>query len=184
MGAGGGGSLPVSIIQDISSQALAPQKGQHLFPGLVLRWSCHARPLANPAHSAQVSNSLLTCLLHACSPTGPSGPSEGAQVRGQGVRCYCPLLASFRIFHGLYSSMSSDSATPRTDYSLPSSSVHGILQARILEWVAFPLSQGIFPTQGSNPGLPHCRRILYQLSHQGSPRILEWVAYPFFSGSS
>ena len=36
------------------------------------------------------------------------------------------------------------------------------------------LLQGIFPTQGSNPGLPCCRRILYQLSHQGSPRILEW----------
>ena len=33
--------------------------------------------------------------------------------------------------------------------------------------------QGIFPTQGSNPGLPHCRRILYQLSHRGSPGILE-----------
>ena len=32
------------------------------------------------------------------------------------------------------------------------------------------LLQGIFPTQGSNPGLPHCRRILYQLSHQGSPQ--------------
>ena len=46
------------------------------------------------------------------------------------------------------------------------------------------LLQGIFPTQGSNPGLPHCRRILYQLSHKGSPRILEWVAYPFSSGSS
>ena len=30
--------------------------------------------------------------------------------------------------------------------------------------------QGIFPTQGLNPGLPHCRQILYQLSHQGSPR--------------
>ena len=29
--------------------------------------------------------------------------------------------------------------------------------------------QGIFPTQELNPGLPHCRRILYQLSHQGSP---------------
>ena len=39
------------------------------------------------------------------------------------------------------------------------------------------LLQGIFPTQGSNPSLPHCGRILYQLSHQGSPRILEWVAY-------
>ena len=31
------------------------------------------------------------------------------------------------------------------------------------------LLQGIFPTQGSNPGLPHCRQTLYQLSHQGSP---------------
>ena len=40
------------------------------------------------------------------------------------------------------------------------------------------LLQGIFPTKGSNPGLPHCRQIFYQLSHQGSPRILEWVAYP------
>ena len=40
------------------------------------------------------------------------------------------------------------------------------------------LLQGIFPTEGSNPGLPHCRWILYQLSHKGSPRILEWVAYP------
>ena len=39
--------------------------------------------------------------------------------------------------------------------------------------------QGIFPTQGSNPGLLRCRRSLYQLSHKGSPRILEWVAYPF-----
>ena len=33
--------------------------------------------------------------------------------------------------------------------------------------------QGIFPTQGSNLGLPHCRWILYQLSHKGSPRVLE-----------
>ena len=55
--------------------------------------------------------------------------------------------------------------------------VHGILLARILEWVTVPFSRG------SNPGLPHCRQILYQLSHQGSPRILEWVAYPFSSRS-
>ena len=46
------------------------------------------------------------------------------------------------------------------------------------------LLQGIFPTQGSDPGLPHCRWILYQLSHQGNPRILEWVAYPFSRRSS
>ena len=42
----------------------------------------------------------------------------------------------------------------------------------------------VFPTQGSNPGLLHCRRILYQLSHKGSPRILKWVAYPFSRGSA
>ena len=41
------------------------------------------------------------------------------------------------------------------------------------------LLQGIFPTHGSNPGLPYCRRILYYLSHQGSSWILEWIAYPF-----
>ena len=46
------------------------------------------------------------------------------------------------------------------------------------------LLQGIFPTQGLNPGLPHCRGNLYQLNHQGRPRILERVAYPFSSGSS
>ena len=121
------------------------------------------------------------------------------------------------------------------DCNLTGFSVHGILQARILEWVAIPFSrgssqhrnqtqvsfiagrfftvwttreaqfelysprnspgqntgvgnrsllQGIFPAQGSNPGLLHCWRILYQLSHQGSPRILEWVACPFSRGSS
>ena len=46
------------------------------------------------------------------------------------------------------------------------------------------LLQGIFPTQVLNPGFPHCRQILYQLNHKGSPRILEWVAYLFASGSS
>ena len=47
--------------------------------------------------------------------------------------------------------------------------VHGILQARILEWVRPSLLQGIFPTQESNKGLLHCMRILYQLSYEGSP---------------
>ena len=55
----------------------------------------------------------------------------------------------------------------------PGSSIHGILQARILEWVAFPFSSGSSQprnqTQGSNPGLLHCRQTLKPLSHQGSP---------------
>ena len=42
--------------------------------------------------------------------------------------------------------------------------------------------QGIFPTQGLNPGLLHCRWILYYLSHQGRPRILEWVALCLLQG--
>ena len=109
----------------------------------------------------------------------------------------------------------------------PGSSIHGILQARILEWVAISFSRGsswprdrtqvshkqadvltseppgnhglyspwnspgqntgvnsLSLLQGSNPGLPHCRWILYQLSHKDSPIILEWVAFPFSSGSS
>ena len=91
------------------------------------------------------------------------------------------------------------------DGSPPDSSVPGILQARILEWVAISFSrkvkvaqsnslqphglsarllclwsspsqnsqlgshsllQEIFPIQGLNPGLPHCRQFLYRLSHQ------------------
>ena len=66
------------------------------------------------------------------------------------------MFSAFAHFHGLYS--------PRNSLGVGSLS----------------LLQGIFPTQELNPGLPHCRRIIYQLSHKGSPRILEWVAYPFF----
>ena len=46
---------------------------------------------------------------------------------------------------------------------------------------SFSHLQRIFPTQESNPGLPHCRWIFYQLSHKRSPRILEWISYPFSS---
>ena len=49
---------------------------------------------------------------------------------------------------------------------------------------SFSLLPGISPTQGSNPGLPHCRWILYQLSHKWNLRILEWVANPFASRCS
>ena len=53
----------------------------------------------------------------------------------------------------------SDSRNP-VDCSPPSSSVHGIFQARILEWVVISFSRGIFQTQGSNLCLLHCRQIL------------------------
>ena len=70
-----------------------------------------------------------------------------------------------------------DSLQHRVNYT-----VHGILQARRLEGVAFPFSRG-----SSQPrDWTQVSRIVgdYQVSHKGSPRILEWVAYPFSSGSS
>ena len=65
------------------------------------------------------------------------------------------------------------------DCSPPGSSVHGDSPGKNTGVGCHALLQGLFPTQGSNPGLPHCRWILYRLSHQGSPRRLEWGAYPF-----
>ena len=59
-------------------------------------------------------------------------------------------------------SVLSDSVTPWTIQSMEFS--------RPGYWVgSLSILQGIFPTQGSNPGLPHCRWIPYQLSHRGSP---------------
>ena len=69
-------------------------------------------------------------------------------------------------------SVMSDSATPWTvTHQVPL--VCEISQATILEWLAISFSRGIFPTQGSNLGLLHCRQILYHLSHQGNKDISE-----------
>ena len=67
------------------------------------------------------------------------------------------------------------------DRSLSGSSVHGILQAKTLEWVVIPFFKGIFPTQRQILGLLHCRWILYQLSHQGS--LEQGISSVQFSGS-
>ena len=60
----------------------------------------------------------------------------------------------------------------------------GILQTRILEWVAMPSYRRSSQPRDWIQLSPHCRRILYHLSHWGSPRILEGVAYPFSRESS
>ena len=73
-------------------------------------------------------------------------------------------MSDFLQPHGLYSPWNSPSQNTRVG--------------------SLSLLQGIFPTLGLNPGLSHCRQILNQLSHKGSPRILEWVAYPFSRESS
>ena len=57
------------------------------------------------------------------------------------------------------------------DSSMPDSSVHGDSPGKNTGVSCHALFQGIFPTQGSYPGLPHCRWILYQLGYQGNPKI-------------
>ena len=88
------------------------------------------------------------------------------------------LLVQLHVSESESHSVMSDSLQPHGLYSPWNSSGQDI-------GVSSPsLLQQIFPTQGSNPGLPHWRQILYNLSNQGGPRILEWVAQPFSSGSS
>ena len=55
------------------------------------------------------------------------------------------------------------------DCSLPGSFVHGDSPGKNTRVGCHALLQGFLPTQGSNPGLSHCRQILYCVSHQGSP---------------
>ena len=95
------------------------------------------------------------------------------------------IVGRFISLHPWESSVISNWLSVMSDSLRP----HGLQPTRLLCWWDSPgqntgvgscsLLQGIFPTQGSNPGLPHCRWILYQMSHKGSPRILAWVAYPF-----
>ena len=66
-------------------------------------------------------------------------------------------------------SVMSDFVTPMDCNLPPNSSIHGILQAGLLKWIAIPFSEVIFLTQGSNLGLPDCRQTFYHLSHQWSP---------------
>ena len=85
--------------------------------------------------------------------------------------CVCVYVFSHSVI------VSADSLGP-VDCSPPGSSVHGILQARILEWGFHSLLQGIFLTQGSNPSLLHlhCKQILYHWAI-GVP----WSAYSLSS---
>ena len=71
------------------------------------------------------------------------------------------------------------------DCSPPGFSAHGDSPGKNIGVGCHALLQAVFPTQGLKPGLPHCRQILYHLSHQESPRLLKWVAaHPFSRGSS
>ena len=94
----------------------------------------------------------------------------------------CPLSFLCAVFHEESESTSrsvvSDSLGPHGLYSPWNS------PGQYTGVGSLSLLQGIFQTQGSNPGFLYCWRFLYQLSHKGSPTILEWVAYPLSSRCS
>ena len=108
-------------------------------------------------------------------PTLPSRHASSEHAPGLGARTtsilptplYCPYP-----YQGSESrSVVSDSLRPHGLYSPGQNTGVGILS----------LLQGIFPTQGSNPGLPHCRWILYQLSHKGTSASLMSTIRPFIT---
>ena len=115
-------------------------------------------------------------------------PSPG-YISDPGIKLACPALAGifFMLSHqgSPYFLMKwSESCSVMSDSFNPG--LHGPWNSPGQNTGVGSLSllREIFSTQGSNPGLLHCRQILYQLSHKGSPKILEWVAYPFSGGSS
>ena len=121
-------------------------------------------PFASPGNLPnQGSNLCLLCLQHWQADSSTLAPPGKYFIH---VLClaaqYCPTLI---------------------DYSPPGSSVHGDFPGKNTGLGCHALLQGIFPIQGSNPGLPHGGQILYHLSQQGSPRILQWVAYPLSRGN-
>ena len=83
-------------------------------------------------------------------------------------RLPCPSPTSLCISNTITSSVMPDCLWPHGLYSPWNSPGQNIRVGSL------SLLQGIFPTQESHPDLPHCRQILYHLSHKGSPITLEW----------
>ena len=81
---------------------------------------------------------------------------------------FCALLLCSEDAVGVVQLLPCPALGDPVDCSPPGSSVHGILQARRLEWVAMPSSRGIFPTQGSNLSVLHWQADSLSLSYQGS----------------
>ena len=103
------------------------------------------------SHSRMVS---ITCFQHACHFL----TLEILLLLHSTICCCCCCLVP----------KSSPTLCDSMDCSPPGSTVHGIFQATILEWVAISFSRGVFPTQGSNLRLLHWQEDSLLLDHQGS----------------
>ena len=96
----------------------------------------------------------------------PASPSRVGKWKADNESCTITVHGKNANVNVLVSQLCPTLCDPM-DCSPPGSSVRAFLQAGILEWVAIPFSRGISRTQGSSPGLQHCRQILYRLNHQG-----------------
>ena len=99
----------------------------------------------------------------------------GILVPWPGIEPLPPAMEAWSLNHGKVEVLATQSCPPLCDpmdCSPPGSSVHGDSPSRNTGVGSHAFLQGILPTQGSNPGLPDCRQILYCLSHQGSPNHL------------
>ena len=129
-----------------------------------------------PSLIGELRSYMLSCTANnssekvpaVCAPgkASPSGPRMAASLL-----CPHPLEKERPpLWHLFFESENVSPSCPTlcdpVDCGPPGSSVHGILQARTLEWVAMPFSGGSFRPR-DRTRLPHCRRILHRLSHQG-----------------
>ena len=136
----------------------------------ILKW--FAIPFSSGPH-------FVRTLFH--DPSILGGPTQhGSQVHW--VRQGCDPTDKFGLF--VLSHSACLTLCDHVDYSPPGSSVHENSPDKNTRMGCQALLQGIFPTQGLNPGLLHCRQFLYYLSYEESPTILEWVAFFFSRGSS
>ena len=85
--------------------------------------------------------------------------------------CVCGCVLAAQLCLTLFNPM---------DCSPSGSSLHGDSPGKNAGVGCHALLQGIFPTQGPNPGLLHCRLTVYRLSHQGSPRYCRNTLYTLF----
>ena len=142
-----------------------------------LEWVCVCKSLkASPPLTLSSSDVITTvnleCILHVCALPLSSYMYISLQIKARiyftkNPQIQQPVLL-WADWFGLVAKSCPTLCDP-VDCSPQGSSIHGILQARILEWVAISFSRRSSPTQGLNQFLLHCRHIIYHLSHQGKP---------------
>ena len=99
-------------------------------------------------------------------PSG-KGLAQCLTYGGYSLQCRCAVCLVTQSYQTLYDCM---------DCSPPGSSVHGDSQGKNTGVGCYALFQGIFPTQGSNPGLLHCRWIVYHLYHPWATREAQYIS--------